>query len=156
MVVVELLTLDKPYPQYSSEQHAEYVCKQGERPVLTQFGIPPVLQALLEQSWAQDVRRRLSMKAVCSQMHSLTECTDDELSRLPLNDLSSSMHTIQTRPGLECSSESPVVFEFPPQFQHLLQDCEILSEYSDMDNSMDLTLTTTASTTWQDSVSTFF
>ena len=100
------------------------------------------------------------MKAICSEMHALVGYTDEELlaCRKPCGGLSGSMHTIETQPELN-SPESPVVFEFPPHFKDLLQDCEIasLSDYSHMDDScMDLTLTTTASTTWQDSVSTFF
>lgn len=173
MVFVELLTLHKPYPQYSSEQHAEYVCKRGERPVLTQYGIPPVLQALLEQAWAQDLKQRLSMKAISCQLDALVGYSDEEMSLLatktPANDTASlseaaTDRTLQTQhqpdvvPTDESSSQAAeFYFEFPPHFQHLLQDCEILSEYSDMESScMDLTLTTTASTTWQDSVSTFF
>ena len=158
MLVVEMLTLHKPYPQYSSEQHAEYVCKQGERPVLTQYGIPPVLQHLLEQAWAHDVRARISMKVICDELESLAMYTDEELSQLTQGGLSTSQHSIQSETAVTpTAGSSPVYFEFPPHFQHLVQDCEILSEYSDMESScMDLTLTTTASTTWQDSVSTFF
>lgn len=158
MLVVELLTLNKPYPQYSSDEHLEYVCKRGERPVLTEFGIPPVLQLLLEQSWAHDVRMRLSMKDICHQLQSLSIYTDEELSQMTTDGLTTSLHSIQSGPVVSPTSDSsPVYFEFPPHFQHLVQDCEILSEYSDMESScMDLTLTTTASTTWQDSVSTFF
>jgi serine/threonine protein kinase len=158
MTVVEMLTLDKPYPQYTSDQYIHYVCKQGERPILSHLDLPPVLQTLLEQAWSHDIRMRLSMKAICMQMKSLSDYTDDELSRLTCS-ISTSTHTIKTHSGtpVVTTKDTPVVFEFPPHFQHLLQDCEILSEYSDMDDScMDLTLTTTASTTWQDSVSTFF
>jgi serine/threonine protein kinase len=160
MLVVEMLTLNKPYPQYSSEEHAEYVCKRGERPVLTKYGVPLVLQQLLEQAWAHDVRLRLPMKEICYQLQSLSAYSDEELSQMPTaEEFSSSVHSTQSEPVVSPTAESsPVYFEFPPHFQHLVQDCEILSEYSsDMDGScMDLTLTTTASTTWQDSVSTFF
>lgn len=158
MTVVEMLTLHKPYPHYSSDQHAEFVCKRGERPVLAPHGVPPVVQQLLEQSWCQDVRQRLSMKDICYQLYSLAAYSDEELSQLATTSLSSSsIHTIQNGPAMTSAESSQVYFEFPEHFQHLLQDCEILSEYSDMESScMDLTLTTTASTTWQDSVSTFF
>ena len=156
MVVVEMITLNKPYPHYSSEQHAEYVCKRGERPVLTEYGVPPVLLNLLEQAWSQDIKQRLSMKAICCQLDTLSGYSDEEMSQLATLSLAASTHTIKSDPAVTLDS-SQVYFEFPPHFQHLLQDCEILSEYSDMESScMDLTLTTTASTTWQDSVSTFF
>lgn len=159
MTVIEMLTLQKPYPHYSSDQHAKFVCKQGERPVLARHGIPPVLQQLLEQSWCQDVRQRFTMRDICYQLYSLSAYSDEELSQLTATrSLSSSTHTIKSEPAMTADAEtSQVYFEFPEHFQQLIQDCEILSEYSDMESScMDLTLATTASTTWQDSVSTFF
>ena len=159
MTVVEMLTLQKPYPHYSSDQHAEFVCKQGERPDLASYGIPPVLLQLLQDAWCQDIRRRHTMRDICHQLYSLSAYSDEELSQLgPTKSLSSSTHTIKSEPLWPANAEpSRVYFEFPEHFQQLIQDCEILSEYCDMDNScMDLTLATTASTTWQDSVSTFF
>jgi len=153
MMLVEMLTLQKPYPHYSSEQHAEFVCKRGERPILVQYGIPAILQELLEQAWCQDIRQRLSMKEIYHRLHSLVAYSDEELSQIAVtSSLSSTGHTATTK-----EEPSQVYFEFPEHFQQLIQDCEILSQYSDMgDECMDLTLATTASTTWQDSVSTFF
>lgn len=159
MTFVEMLTLQKPYPHYSSAQHAEFVCKQGERPILACHSIPPVLLELLENSWCQDVRTRFSMRDICHQLYRLSAYSDEELSQLATTrSLSSSTHTIKSESALPTNAESSqVYFEFPEHFQQLIQDCEILSEYSDMESScMDLTLATTASTTWQDSVSTFF
>jgi serine/threonine protein kinase len=71
MVFYELLTLRKPFPWYTMEEHIQYVCKEGDRPVfLEEDEVPDVLKELLETAWIGDVSRRFSMDQVCHDLSS--------------------------------------------------------------------------------------
>ena len=157
MTTLEMLTLQKPFPHYSTDQHAEMVCNRAERPLLNPYDIPMVLINVLEDAWAQDVTTRLDMAGVCRRLRPLLGCSDHELFQMSVGLVSRYSHvSLKTNAPSVCKENSDVHVEVPEHFQQLL-DCEILSECSDeMDSCMDLTLTTTASTTWQDSVSTVF
>jgi serine/threonine protein kinase len=60
MVVCQMFTLNKPYPEYSMEEHTRLVCHGGERPALDS-SVPQALRILLAQSWCQSISERSSI-----------------------------------------------------------------------------------------------
>eukprot|EP00522_Entomoneis_paludosa_P017193 CAMPEP_0172444244 /NCGR_PEP_ID=MMETSP1065-20121228/4306_1 /TAXON_ID=265537 /ORGANISM="Amphiprora paludosa, Strain CCMP125" /LENGTH=528 /DNA_ID=CAMNT_0013194701 /DNA_START=33 /DNA_END=1619 /DNA_ORIENTATION=+ len=73
MVFWEMLSLSKPYPAYSVEDHQRFVCQGGERPPLAPEW-PLALQNLLKHSWATSIPERLSMKEVECLLRTYIEC----------------------------------------------------------------------------------
>jgi hypothetical protein len=72
MVVYEMMTLQKPFPWYSMEDHIQHVCKGGDRPSLEdQDNIPAPIKDLLAAAWVGDVSERPSMAAVCQQLQGI-------------------------------------------------------------------------------------
>ena len=78
MVFWEMLTLRKPFPWYTMEEHRQYVCKEGNRPTLddedlqdADVVIPESLQELMEAAWVGNVSERLSMAAVCQKLQEI-------------------------------------------------------------------------------------
>lgn len=73
MVFWEMLSLGKPYPTYSVNDHKHFVCQGGERPMLDhQWPLP--IQNLLKHSWATNIPERLDMQEVQCLLRTYIEC----------------------------------------------------------------------------------
>lgn len=94
MVLWEMLSLSKPYPEYSATEHKIHVCHNGERPPLVHgiqqesnnncdmntqelssssilpFTINPIIQNLLQQTWEHQISKRYNMNQVCQVLQS--------------------------------------------------------------------------------------
>lgn len=65
----EMMTLERPFAEFTYAEHKEFVCEIGQRPSLTDHGIIPAsLQTLLRQAWEQDPTERITMRQVCQQL----------------------------------------------------------------------------------------
>ena len=76
IVCHEMIALERPFADFSYEEHKEFVCEIGQRPSLTEYDIPLNLQGLLRQAWEQDPTERLTMRQVCQQLQLIL---DDQL-----------------------------------------------------------------------------
>lgn len=74
------LVLELPYGKMTRSDHAVLVCQQGQRPNLPDHIGSDSIYNLLENSWAQNVRIRFSMREVC-------DCLIDIKRGLELNKL---------------------------------------------------------------------
>ena len=65
MVVYQMFSLSKPYAEYDSAEHTEYVCYGGERPPRGDLATAPrPIWKIICQAWCQAVESRLSMAEV--------------------------------------------------------------------------------------------
>jgi serine/threonine protein kinase len=71
--VFEMITLKRPFENYTIAEHKEFVCEIGQRPSLTDYDIPPALQTLLRKAWEQDPTERLTMRQVCRQLQPIVQ-----------------------------------------------------------------------------------
>ena len=71
MTVAEMFLLESPLPLYSMEDHIQYVCREGDRPVLDETDVPAALQDLLEWAWVGDVSQRCDMAQVCEELEDI-------------------------------------------------------------------------------------
>jgi len=87
MVLYEMLSMSKPYLNYSAEQHKACVCEYGLRPNLSDLHIPKDLKLILHNSWHQSISERYNMRSIRSDLNRVSEsirmeaknvsCTDD-------------------------------------------------------------------------------
>lgn len=69
----EMIALERPFDEYTAEEHKEFVCEIGQRPSLTDFGLPQGLQTLLRFAWEQDPTERWTMRQVCRELQPILE-----------------------------------------------------------------------------------
>jgi len=84
MTVAEMFLLESPLPVYSMEEHIQYICREGDRPVLDTLAeeVPESLKELLEWAWTGDVSQRCSMAQVCEELEMiLVQVKDKEKKR---------------------------------------------------------------------------
>ena len=74
MVLWEMLSSIKPYPDYSVNDHQRFVCERGERPDMNPEW-PRSIQNLLRQTWTEDVASRLSMKETRFLLKAIIQAT---------------------------------------------------------------------------------
>jgi serine/threonine protein kinase len=76
MVFYEMLTLSRPYPNRTIDEHRRALVKRKERPKLYDANIPYPVQHLLQRCWDGDVRQRFRMKDACNHLENIV--TDHE------------------------------------------------------------------------------
>jgi len=69
----EMIALERPFDEFTVEEHKEFVCEIGQRPSLADHGMPGGLQTLLRFAWEQDPTQRLTMRQVCQQLKPIVE-----------------------------------------------------------------------------------
>lgn len=76
MVFVEILTEQKPFAEFTKEEHHKFVCQLGGCPNLSKwsFDVPDLLKDLLRKTWCHNVGRRWTMAQVCEKLHSIQNC----------------------------------------------------------------------------------
>ncbi|CAB9527886.1 Probable LIM domain-containing serine/threonine-protein kinase DDB [Seminavis robusta] len=80
IVFWELLTLQKPFADFTKEDHYKFVCELGGTPNLSRHSnvIPPSIQTMLRHCWARNVSKRWTMAQVCDSLQDIIH-TDDDL-----------------------------------------------------------------------------
>jgi serine/threonine protein kinase len=73
MVVWEMLSLERPYANYSVEEHKRHVCIEGERPSLDYDAWPASVCTLLMACWTESVADRLGIEQVLMLLSSIVE-----------------------------------------------------------------------------------
>ncbi|CAB9504030.1 activated protein kinase kinase kinase [Seminavis robusta] len=69
MTVVEMISRKKPYENIDKvEQFLDTVCKQHERPCVSNYVLPPSLVVTLERAWSPSVITRATMMDVLDQL----------------------------------------------------------------------------------------
>lgn len=78
MVVWEIIAEAKPFHYMTPSVHKILVCKQGDRPPLSCYGLPQVLQDLLVISWSHKATDRIPMMDVCEQLEPCVQQSQQE------------------------------------------------------------------------------
>jgi serine/threonine protein kinase len=77
MVFYEMLTLSRPFPLRSIDEHRKALVKRKERPPLYNTNIPYPLQHLLQNCWDGDIYQRFRMSEACEHLENLLwECQE--------------------------------------------------------------------------------
>jgi len=89
MILWSCLALGRPYPNMNRKTHLRNVCELGQRPSLDDCYCNSSIRSLLEKSWHQNIRSRLTMIEVCQELERIekdlnTERIDESLSSLEM------------------------------------------------------------------------
>merc|ERR1712019_189514 len=68
MIFWSCLALDRPFTNIDRKTHLRNVCELGHRPSLDGIYCNSGIQSLLEKSWHQNKRSRITMTEVCQEL----------------------------------------------------------------------------------------
>jgi hypothetical protein len=148
MVLLECMTLNKPFSEYNPEEHKLNVAGLGERPrlIATEEPIedeeeedgtesnkkakkgkivrvknwPAGVAPLLEEAWSQDVGERLSMQTVLQRLESIVSQLESD------NPRSAPSYSCEETPAQPTTTSSP---EQPATIVHTMNGKEVVLEF---------------------------
>ena len=74
ILLLQMCTLQKPYEEYTHEQHLNLVLGMGRRPCLDRLnhGVlgrwPKEMKGLMERCWCQDLQERVGVEVVVEEL----------------------------------------------------------------------------------------
>lgn len=71
MVAWEMLTLQKPFGDFSKQDHQRLVCEMGGTPNLSRHDLSDRMQSLLRNSWSRNVAKRWTSSRVCQELEEM-------------------------------------------------------------------------------------